>query len=309
MAPRTPGVLLALALVIVLLAPGLAVAQGRVLGSPLTAEPNVNLGCETHLALGDDGGTGNYYASPSRQPDCTWRQSGVFGVTDYDVDSRTSSVPATGRITNIAVRSGPNPGLIRFVIMRQLSAGGSGGNEGGSYCCYFVEEGPVVRPNPKAITNFATNFLVVRNVDSNGVLAADHIAVSGVSGSGSLPLHSTGRNNAFDLTEPGSVNAAFFYPRLGRQPRDASAGRREEGVPGFEVLIRWTWCPAGATCGDAPGGVTAGAHSLTGTRGADRICDLGGTDTSDALRGDNAIFGDHCHVNPLAVPFAAVPPQ
>ncbi|MDQ6796226.1 MAG: hypothetical protein M3067_15685 [Chloroflexota bacterium] len=307
MRARTLGVLLAVAL----LTPGSAAAQSRVLGSPLTAEPNVNLGCETRLALGDDGGTGTYYASPSGQPDCTWRQSGVFGVTDYNVDSRTSSVPATGRITNVAVRSGPNPGLIRFVIMRQLAAGGSGGEQGGSYCCYAVEEGPVVRPNPNTITNFATNFLVVRNVDSNGVLAVDHIGVSGVAGTGSLPLHSTGRNNSFQFTEPGSVNAAFFYPRLGGQPSDASAGRREEGVPGFEMLIRWTWCPAGATCGDVavpptqlPGGATAGADRPTGTPGADRICGLGGNDTINELRGNDTIFGDRCSANALAAIFA-----
>jgi hypothetical protein len=141
-------------------------------------------------------------------------------------------------------------------------------------------------------------------VDSNGVLAADFIGVSGVSGTGSLPLHSTGRNNAFDLTAPGSVNAAFHYPRLGGQPSDASAGRREEGVPGFEVLMRWTWCPAGVTCRDVAGRATAEAHRLTGTHAADGICALGGADTIAALRGDQAIFGDDCLANSA---FAAVP--
>jgi hypothetical protein len=253
-----------------LFAPASAGAQSRTLGSPLTAEPNLNLGCETRLALGDDGGTGNYYASPSNQPDCTWRQQGVFGVTDYNQDGRTSSVPGTGRITNIAVRSGPNPGLIRFVILRELlcpsttcavgGPGAVGGSTGGSYCCYFVEEGPIVRPTPNAITNFPTNFLVQRNADSNNVLAADHVAISGVSGTGSLPLSSNGRNNAFYYTQRGSPNASFWYPRMGGLPNDPAAGRREEGaIPGVEILMRWTWCPAGQTCaGPAPGGPAPG---------------------------------------------------
>jgi hypothetical protein len=268
MPARTLGVVLALAL----LAPASAAAQSRTFGSPLTADPNVSLGCETKLALGDDGGTGTFYASPSNQPDCTWRQQGVFGVTDFNQDTRFSSVPATGRIINIRVKSGPNPGLIRFVILRELlcpsttcnqgGTGGQDGSTGGSYCCYFENEGPIVRPNPpgpgnpNGITDFPTNFLVVRNVDNNGVLAVDHVAISGVSGTGSLPLHSTGRNNAFQYTEPGSVNASFWYPRMGALPSDrgpqGGAGRREEGgVPGIEILMQWTWCPAGQTCAGA----------------------------------------------------------
>lgn len=255
MPTRTLGPVLALALALALLAPASAAGQARTLGSPLTAEPNINLGCETRLALGDDGGTGTYYAFPSNQPDCTWRQQGVFGVTDYSQDTRGDTAPGTGRITNIAVRSGPNPGLIRFVVVRELLAASANGNQGGSYCCYFVDESPVVRPdppspaNPNGITNFATNLLVQRNIDNNQVLAVDHIGLSGVSNTGSLPLHSTGQNNAFYYTQPGSVNASFWHPRMGGLPNDQPAGRREEGgVPGYELLMRWTWCPAGQTC-------------------------------------------------------------
>jgi hypothetical protein len=278
---RTLGSAASIALLAILLAPSSAFAQSRTLGSPLTAEPNVNLGCETKLALADDGGTGNFYATPSNQPSCTWRQQGVFGATDYSQDTRGDTVPGTGRITNIAVRSGPNPGLVRFVILRELlcpsttcSVGGPGsvgGSTGGSYCCYFVEEGPVVRPqppgpaNPTGITNFPTNFLVQRNVDNNGVLAVDHIGISGVSNTGSLPLNSNGRHNAYYYTQPGSPNSSFWHPRMGGLPNDPSAGRREEGaVPGFEILMRWTWCPAGQTCGGpVGGGPAAGPPAVT----------------------------------------------
>jgi hypothetical protein len=56
-------------------------------------------------------------------------------------------------------------------------------------------------------------------------------------GQSAFPLSSTGRNNAFDLTQPGSVNAGIFYPRIGAIPNDSGGGRREEGIPGVEVLI------------------------------------------------------------------------
>jgi hypothetical protein len=259
--PLLAGRLMAARMLAVVLALGLAIpasagAQSRTHGSPLAAEPNINLGCETKPALGDDGGTGTYYPTPSNTQDCTWRQSGVFGVTDYS-DGRTSSMPATGRVINVAVKSGANPAVIRFVIVREL-AGTNYGGGGGSYCCYFVTETVPVQPRPpdpgntSRITNFVVNLPVFRGVQE-GVLVYDHIGISGVSGTGSLPLHSTGRNNAFQYTEPGSVNVGFWYPRLGGLPNDEPAGRREEGMPGMELLIRWTWCPAGQTCTPPPG--------------------------------------------------------
>jgi hypothetical protein len=40
-------------------------------------------------------------------------------------------------------------------------------------------------------------------------------------------------------------------------------------------------------------------HQLTGTRGADPICELGRTNAIATLRGDAAAFGDQC---PVAAP-------
>lgn len=252
MPARTLGVLIAVAFAA---APGTAAGQGMVLGSPLTAEPNVALGCETQPTLTDS--SGNYALAPSNQPSCTWRQSGVFGVSDYS-DPRTSSVPADGRITSIAVRSGPNPAQLRFVILRQLAQ-----PDNGSACCFFVSETEPVQPQPNTVTTFATNLTVVRNVDADGVLAADLVGVSAVSGTGSLPLHSTGQHNAFQLTQPGSVNAGAIYPRIGAQPSDSNGGGRSEaGLPGWEVLMQWTWCPDGQTCGDEGGLDSAAVGAL-----------------------------------------------
>jgi hypothetical protein len=57
---------------------------------------------------------------------------------------------------------------------------------------------------------------------------------------------------------------------MGGLPNDASAGRREEGaIPGVEILMRWTWCPAGQTCAvPAPGGAAPGAGATPGPAAA-----------------------------------------
>ena len=73
---------------------------------------------------------------------------------------------------------------------------------------------------------------------------------------GSLPLRQVGPSNVISIPD-GDPMAGAFYPRLGRVPNDSQGGRHEiqEGVPGFELLVRWTFCPAGdATCtpGAAP---------------------------------------------------------
>lgn len=224
---------------------GSAAAQSQTLGSPLTAEPNISVGCETKPTIVDS--TGNYAALPSGVADCTWRQSGVFGVL---TDPRFSSVPGTGRITSISVRSGPNPAPIRFVVMRHFAFIND-------ECCFFVSETAPVQPRPNAITTFQTNILVERNQRDGIQPAVDLIGISAASGTGSLPFSSTGRNNTFQFTEPGSVNAGFFYPRMGAVPNDSGGGRREEGFPGVELLMRWTWCPA-AGLTNGPGGCVGG---------------------------------------------------
>src|SRR5687767_2336669 len=104
MAPARTPLLAALALTLATF--GSAVAQQTVtLGSPLQQAPNISLDCSLMPALLPDA-SGNYGAFPSGVPDCTWRQSGVFGIL---TDPRVSSVPGDGRIISISVRSGPNP--------------------------------------------------------------------------------------------------------------------------------------------------------------------------------------------------------
>ena len=277
---RTP-LLAALALTLATL--GSAGAQPVTLGSPLTQAPNLSLDCAGMPALLPDA-SGNFGLFQSGVPDCTWRQSGVFGSL---TDPRVSSVPGDGRIISISVRSGPNPAPLRFVILRQLAAPGVG-----EACCFFVRETAPVQPQPNTVTTFAVDIPVERNTivrdpgdpgtpgdpddpgrPADGTRAADLLAISAAAGTGDLPLFSTGRNNSFQFTEPGSVNASFFYPRMGTIPNDSGGGRSEgTGIPGIELLINFTWCPAGSgggpgqcvpgTGGGGPG--TAGLRSQNG---------------------------------------------
>jgi len=280
MLPTRLPTLAALALTLATL--GSAGAQSVTLGSPLQQAPNISLDCAAQPALLPDA-SGNFGLFQSGVPDCTWRQSGVFGILN---DPRVSSVPGDGRITSISVRSGPDPAPLRFVILRQLAAPGIG-----EACCFFVRETAPVQPQPNTVTTFAVDIPVERNTivrdpgdpgdpndpndpgrPADGTRAVDLVAISAAAGTGSLPLFSTGRNNSFQFTEPGSVNASFFYPRMGTIPNDSGGGRSEgTGIPGVELLINFTWCPAGVgggpgVCAGGPGGGGGGGAGTAGLR-------------------------------------------
>lgn len=226
-----------------LAATGTAFGAAQTFGSPLAPGTTGLFGCETRPVI--ESATFNYVPAPSGLADCTWRQSGVFGVTD---DPRFSSVPGDGIITQIEVLSGANPAPLRIAILRQLGTGGFAGQ-----CCFFVSETAPLQPAPNTVTTFPVAIPVQRNT-IDGVQAIDLLGVSAQSGAGSLPIRQVGSTSSFALTSFGSVNAGIFYPRIGADPNDNGGGRREEGVPGFELTLRATWCgtkdtscqPAGA---------------------------------------------------------------
>lgn len=197
--------------------------------------------------------TYSYVPAASGVADCTWRQSGVFGVLD---DPRFSSVPGDGTITQIEVLSGANPAPLRFSILRQLGTGGFAGQ-----CCFFVSETAPMQPTPNGVTVFPVRIPVQRNT-LDGVQAIDLLGVSAQSGAGSLPIRQVGSTSSFALTSLGSVNAGNFYPRIGSDPNDSGGGRREEGVPGFELMVRSTWCATNDTsCQPAAPGANAALQS------------------------------------------------
>jgi hypothetical protein len=222
---RTVG----LALAAILLAAAPAAAETRVLGSTLAAAPTNFPGCETEptLALGSF----DFQALPSNDPDCTWYQTGVFGVVGSTL---TGGAPADGRITNIAIKAGPTPSRLRFVVLRQLVRAGQ------SSCCFFVRETPEVQPAPNTITNFPVDIPVERNTNPDtAIITQDYIGISGVSNTGNLPIVA-GPTQHTQFTN-GTPATAFMYPRLGTQPGDSGGGRPERAFSDAEILMQWTW--------------------------------------------------------------------
>ena len=246
--------ILACAFVALLLAPVGAGAAATQFGSSLAPGPVLTFGCNAKPSLYD--ASGNYGLFVNNEPGgCTWSQAGVWGL-NAGSDPRTRSVPSDGRIIAAEVLSGANPSPITITIFKQLAQPGVG-----SACCFFAGDTGPFQLTPNAITTLPLNIPVERNT-KEGVLGVDLVSVSAENDGGSLPLREAGPHNALSIPD-GDPMAGAFYPRLGRIPNDSQGGRHEllEGVPGLELLVRWTFCPAGdASCtpGAAPAGPAAG---------------------------------------------------
>lgn len=229
-----------------LFAPATALGLAQQFGSPLSAGPSGLFGCETQPFI--EPVNFFYVAGPATSADCTWRQAGVAGVLN---DSRFSSVPGDGVVTRVEVLSGANPAPLRVATFRQLGTGGFAGE-----CCFFVGETAPLQPAPNTVTSFPVVIPVQRNT-LDGIRAVDLMGVSAVAGQGSLPVRQVGTTYSLALSQAGSVNAGIFYPRIGAVPNDNGGGRREEGVPGFELLVRFTWCATNDITCQPPGTATA----------------------------------------------------
>ncbi|MBS1679413.1 MAG: hypothetical protein JST08_18720 [Actinobacteria bacterium] len=244
--------ILASALVALLLAPVGAGAAATQFGSSLAAGPAGAFGCNAKPSLYDY--SGNFGLFANNEPGgCTWSQAGVWGLNSGS-DPRTRSVPSDGRIVGAEVLSGANPSPISITIFSQLAQPGMG-----SACCFFVSDTGPFQLAPNAITTLPLDIPVERNT-KEGVLGVDLVSVSAENDGGSLPLRVVGPSNVLSIPD-GDPMAGAFYPRLGRIANDSKGGRHEiqEGVPGIELLVRWTFCAAGdVTCtpGAAPGGPT-----------------------------------------------------
>jgi hypothetical protein len=225
-----------LALSVVLLLPSFAGAAPVTFGSPLTAGPT-SFGCETEPVL-----LGDWTAQASNKPDCTWWQTGVFGVAN---DPRFGAAPATGNITRVDIIGGTNPVPVRIAVMRQLGTPGAG-----SDCCFFVSESAPLQPAPNQVSSFVVNIPVAHASVVGGIRADDYVGISAPNqAGGTAPFRTVGSTTQNAFFQAGSVNAAFLYPRFGSLAGDSGGGRREQGFPGVEVLARWTLCPAGdASC-------------------------------------------------------------
>ena len=223
--------------------PTTAGAQQQTLGNPLTSPSNAQFGCETQPQLVEGG---SYVLQPSGVPDCTW------------FNSLGGTVPGDGVVQRVTIKSGANPAQVRFVVLRTLSS-----RESGSFCCFFAGESAVFAPTPNTTQSFVVNLPVQRNTDpGNGVVVQDTVGVSAITGTGTLPLHDTGRHNFFDPIDP-AANASWNYPRM--SSANGGSGRRPEGSGnGWEVLLQTTFCPAGQTCDGGGGGGDLTAPAVLG---------------------------------------------
>ena len=236
-----------LALCALLLVPAAAPAQRIERGATLdpARAPNFNSDCATKPFPNINDPNLSYFPVDSGQASCTWWQTGVFGST---TDPRTGYVPADGTITTVTVRSGPNPAPLRFVIVRQLTSTGGGGEE----CCFFVRETAPVQPTPNTTSTFTVNLPVESNRDER-VFTDDILGISAVTGTGSLPIFAVpGQTNANAFTQPGTVDASTTFPAMGALANDSGGGRRPEGFAGFELQLRYTFVAG-------PGTISPGA--------------------------------------------------
>ncbi|MGH2939099.1 MAG: hypothetical protein ACRDPE_13375 [Solirubrobacterales bacterium] len=168
----------------------------------------------------------------------------------------------------------------------------------GSACCFFASDTGPFQLTPNAITTIPLDIPVERNT-KEGVLGVDLVSVSAENDGGSLPLREVGPHNVLSIPD-GNPMAGAFYPRLGRIPNDSQGGRHEiqEGVPGLELLVRWTFCAAGdVTCtpGAAPspaGPAPAPQPAPTPTPGGPRAPRLAGNQA--VVQGANALVGLVC---------------
>jgi hypothetical protein len=227
-------------------APAHAGAAATQFGSSLTPGPVVTFGCDAKPSLYDS--SGNYGLFVNNEPGgCTWSQAGMWGLSSGS-DPRARSVPSDGRITAAEVLSGANPSPISITIFKQLAQPGMG-----SACCFFVSDTGPFPLTPNAITTIPLNIPVERNT-KEGVLGVDLVSVSAENDGGSLPVRVAGPSNVLSIPD-GDPMVGVFYPRLGRIPNDSKGGRHEllEGVPGYELLVRWTFCATGdVTCAGTP---------------------------------------------------------
>ncbi len=232
---------------LLLIAPAGANGQERTLGSNLANAPN-SFGCETKPTFTSQSFDGFYRLLPSGTPDCTWFSAGLVGSPA----SNSGGAPGDGRVTSITIRTGPDPPVVRFQIIRLFANPAAGPSD--RQCCFFVTETPPIQARAGRSTH-AVSLPVERHTNpATNLLTQDYVAVSAVSGTGGLPMFGNGRHNLNTDYSPGNNAAGFLYPRMGSVPGDGppGGGRREEGMPGVEVLLQYTWCPAGQSCRGEP---------------------------------------------------------
>ena len=245
------GRAVALAIAVLLLVPAFAGAQAVTRGSPLTATPNVPFGCEAQVSL-PPLGSDQFVLAPAGLPSCSWWSTGPAAAVGA---TNTGYVPTTGTVTNVRVRSGPNPAPLRLVQLRSVAG-----------CCTVVRHTEPFQPVPNSVTQVTVNWLSEAVRDSvAGVSTNDIIGFSAIGGTGTLPISDQGPGTHSPQTAfaPGVMGAGFTSP-MG-QP-GALIAASNVGATGYEVLLQYDFvpCPALNNVPIAPGTVTCpGQNTVT----------------------------------------------
>lgn len=231
----------ALTLVAVLAFPSFSAAQAVTRGSPLTAPNNTAFGCDAKPTLPALFGNGDYLVLPAGLPSCSWWSTGPAATVG---STNTGYVPTTGTITNVRVKSGPNPAPLRLVQLRSVAG-----------CCTVVRQTDEFRPVPNAVTQVTVNWLTEAVRDSvAGVSTNDIIGFSANAGTGTLPVsdQGTGTHTPQAAFAPGIMGAGFTSPAA--QP-GALLAAASVGPVGYEVLLQYDFvpCPALNNVPVAPG--------------------------------------------------------
>ena len=118
------------------------------------------LRCETAITSAPLGG---FQRSPTNQTSCTYRHGG------YLFQNRpTFLAPATGRITKIRIKSGPNPARARLTVLTGSSRVDpfTGRDQPGTYtCCTARYVGKSFKLKPNKVTTKKVNVKVYNLVE------------------------------------------------------------------------------------------------------------------------------------------------
>lgn len=206
---------------------GAPAAHAASFGSSLSRPANTSWGCESAPTY--DPFSGGATLQPTGVTTCTMRSAGRIGSL-----RNWSSAPADGRVTQIKVRSGPNPAPLRLTILEASTRKNRDQGGGDFLCCTGGRQGRVFRPRPNAVTTRSVNMRVTRDRDGNATYY-DIVALSAM-GPGTLPLHDNGRGGQL---AQGSPLSSFSYPRIRRG--ETRVDHRD--ADGLELLFRWRFRP------------------------------------------------------------------
>ena len=264
-----PRLVVLLAMVLLALPAG-ASAQTVTRGSTLAATPfPVSLGndCDAYFALG--GPVNNPWGATT----CTYTQGFVYG--NAGSDPRTGFVPSDGVINTVTVKVGANPAPLRFVILRQLTNAQLGAVSGEPKCCFFVRETDSVQPAPNTTTTFTVNLPVENNRQPN-IITQDAIGFSASTG-GTLPLAFVPGQFSPATFTPNGLTSSSFHPKLGPEHGTNSGGAFASGHQGgLDVLLQYTFTPAGVVVSPAAGTNTLRPTDIT-TIGGSVLRPIGGS--------------------------------